>query len=148
MNVIIADAREVLQTTPKRYDVVFSEPSNPYRAGIASLYTQEFYQQVAERLTDGGVFVQWLQAYEVDAQTVRTVYATLDSVFPHVETWEGRTDDLLLVCSNRPIRHDSMPNGRACRNLSLQAGDDGCVESQRGWTAGIRISSPTPTLPS
>jgi hypothetical protein len=46
----IGDAREVLLTTRQRYDVIFSEPSNPYRAGIASLFTQEFYRAVAERL--------------------------------------------------------------------------------------------------
>ncbi|MEM9696904.1 MAG: fused MFS/spermidine synthase, partial [Myxococcota bacterium] len=52
VNVIIGDAREVLLTTPERYDLIFSEPSNPYRAGIASLFTQEFYRAVEARLAD------------------------------------------------------------------------------------------------
>lgn len=106
VNLILGDAREVLQTIPKSYDVIFSEPSNPYRAGIASLYTQEFYRQIADRLKQGGIFVQWLQGYEVDTQTIQTVYSTLNQVFPHVETWEGLTNDLLLVCSAQPIEHD------------------------------------------
>ena len=50
--ITIADAREVLLTTPRRYDLVFSEPSNPYRAGIASLFTQEFYEAVRDRNAD------------------------------------------------------------------------------------------------
>ena len=104
--ITIADAREVLQTTSQRYDLIFSEPSNPYRAGIASLYTQEFYQAVSGRLTDGGIFTQWLQGYELDAQTLETVYATLASVFPHVETWQGEAVDLLFLCSMTPIRYD------------------------------------------
>ncbi|MEW5847841.1 MAG: fused MFS/spermidine synthase [Myxococcota bacterium] len=99
----IGDAREVLLTTSRDYDIIFSEPSNPYRAGIASLFTQEFYQAVNARLREGGIFLQWVQAYEVDAETVRTIYATLHSVFPHVETWQTMMgSDLMLVASQRP----------------------------------------------
>ena len=106
VHVFQGDARELLAVSRARYDVVFSEPSNPYRAGIASLYTHEFYEAVAKRLTADGVFVQWLQAYEIDAGTVRSVYATLGSVFPYVETWRGMPNDLLLIASRRPLDHD------------------------------------------
>ncbi|MBI4514202.1 MAG: fused MFS/spermidine synthase [Deltaproteobacteria bacterium] len=102
----IADAREVLLTTPERYDLIFSEPSNPYRAGIASLFTREFYESAALRLAEGGIFLQWLQAYEVDSQTVRTVFATLASVFPSVEVWRTADVDLLLLGTMKPIRYD------------------------------------------
>ncbi len=105
VEVVIADAREHLLTVKSSYDVVFSEPSNPYRAGVSSLFTQEFYEAVRERLTEKGLFVQWLQAYEVDAQVIRTAYATLSSVFEHVETWQVHRSDLLLIASNRAIDH-------------------------------------------
>lgn len=104
---VVGDGREFLLTTRGRYDVIFSEPSNPFRAGISSLFTREFYQAVEPRLSVGGVFVQWLQAYDVDGETVRTIYATLASVFPNVETWCGRESDLLLVASRAPIAHDA-----------------------------------------
>src|SRR6185295_13244297 len=81
VHVIVGDAREVLLTTRERYDLVFSEPSNPYRAGIASLFTREYYREVQARLAKGGLFLQWVQAYDVDSRTVRTIYATLASVF-------------------------------------------------------------------
>ena len=106
----IGDAREVLLATRDRYDVIFSEPSNPYRAGVASLFTREFYRAGASRLAPGGLFLQWLQAYEVDAQTVRTVYATLASVFPEVETWPTRRGDLILMASPS----SSSPTRRRC----------------------------------
>jgi hypothetical protein len=93
----------VLLTTPERYDVIFSEPSNPYRAGVASLYTREFYQAAARRLRDGGMFLQWLQAYEVDASTVRSVIATLTDVFPSVEIWLTLSRDMLLLGSAVPL---------------------------------------------
>jgi spermidine synthase len=107
LRLVFGDAREVLLTAKQPYDLVVSEPSNPYRAGIASLFTREYYQAVARRLRPGGMFLQWVQAYEVDAQTVRTVYATLASVFPHVETWQLRLNDLLMVASMEPIVHDA-----------------------------------------
>jgi spermidine synthase len=99
VNVILGDAREILITTPDRYDLIVSEPSNPYRVGIASLFTTEFYRSVEERLNDGGIFLQWLQAYQVTGDTVQTVYATLKSVFPAVNTFQTSRGDLLLVCT-------------------------------------------------
>ena len=99
------DAREFLLTSPNRYDLIVSEPSNPYRAGIASLYTQEFYRAVAKRLSEDGLFTQWVQAYEIDAETFQIIYATLASVFASVETWQTNDLDLLLICSNEPARY-------------------------------------------
>jgi spermidine synthase len=96
----IADAREVLQVTPRRYDAIFSEPSNPYRAGISSLFTREFYRSASARLNHDGVFLQWVQGYEISPQTIRMIYATLSSVFPLVETWVLDGSDLLLVASH------------------------------------------------
>src|SRR5204862_3163745 len=80
-------------------DVIASEPSNPFRAGIASLFTAEYYQAARQRLTDTGVFAQWIQGYEIDARTLRSIYATLKSVFPTVETWQTNRGDLVLLAS-------------------------------------------------
>ncbi len=94
-------------TSEEKYDVILSEPSNPYRAGVASLYTQEFYRAVRDRLAPGGIFVQWVQAYEVDALTVNTVLATARSEFKHVEIWQTIPSDLQLVCSQQPIAYSA-----------------------------------------
>lgn len=107
VHVSIADARETLQTTPATYDLIVSEPSNPYRAGVASLYTQEYYRAASRRLTPNGLFVQFVQAYEVDSVTIRTIYATFASVFPVVETWQTNESDLLFVGSREPVRYDA-----------------------------------------
>jgi spermidine synthase len=105
VNITIGDARELLLVSRDRYDVVVSAPSNPFRAGIASLYTEEYYRAALDRLTDDGVFVQWMQAYELDAPTLRTIYATMRSVFPYVESWQTHPVDLVLVASKRPLQH-------------------------------------------
>jgi spermidine synthase len=107
VHVLTGDAREVLMAGRERYDLVFSEPSNPYRAGVASLFTREFYEAVAARLNGDGLFLQWVQAYEVDEWTISTVMATLASVFPEMEVWQVSHIDLLLVASRTPLHHDA-----------------------------------------
>ncbi|NNB94691.1 fused MFS/spermidine synthase [Corallococcus exiguus] len=102
VHTVFGDAREVLLTTRQRYDIIFSEPSNPYRAGISSLFTREFYQAAKQRLSEGGLFLQWLQAYEVDSLTVQSAYATLVSEFAEVDTWQTQSGDLLLIASTKP----------------------------------------------
>jgi spermidine synthase len=103
----IGDAREWLLTSREQYDVIFSEPSNPYRAGISSLFTEGYYHAVRSRLAPGGIFLQWLQAYEVDSGTVRTVYATIGAAFPEVETWYTKQDDLILASTVEPVVYDA-----------------------------------------
>jgi spermidine synthase len=101
VKLIIGDARESLMTSRAQYDVIFSEPSNPYRAGIASLYTQEFYRAVSRNLQPDGYFSQWVQAYEVDRETLSVITATLATVFPEVAIWQSNTRDFIFVCSKK-----------------------------------------------
>jgi spermidine synthase len=105
VHITIGDAREVLLTARDHYDLIASEPSNPFRAGVASLFTREYYQAASQRLTEGGLFLQWVQLYEIDAPTLKTVYATLASVFPYVEAWEAGGSDLVLVGAKRSLVH-------------------------------------------
>jgi spermidine synthase len=107
VHITVGDAREILVTSRRRYDIIFSEPSNPYRAGIASLYTREWYRSAADRLNDGGIFAQWMQTYAADADTIRTVYGTLHTVFPYVETWWTTKGDLLLMATKQPLVCDA-----------------------------------------
>lgn len=102
----LGDAREFVQTRDARWDVVMSEPSNPYRAGVASLFSVEFYRALDGRMSDDAVFVQWLQAYEVDARAVAIVLASMHEVFGHVEVWIVSGGDLALVARKRPAPLD------------------------------------------
>lgn len=105
-HLMLGDAREMLLTGREKYDLIFSEPSNPYRAGIASLFTTEFYQAARARLKQHGLFLQWVQAYEVDGEAIRMVVSTMGDVFPHVEMWITQLGDLLLVASAEPRTWD------------------------------------------
>jgi spermidine synthase len=104
--VIIGDARETLLGHGDAYDIIASEPSNPYRAGIASLYTREYYQAVNRRLARGGMFLQWVQAYAIDSQTLFTIMSTIAQVFPSVEIWRMAPSDLLMVATRTELVHD------------------------------------------
>ena len=107
LHVTIGDGREILLTNRQKYDLVVSEPSNPYRAGVASLFTREFYQSIEKRLAPGGMFLQWMQTYDVDDRTIQIFYRTLGSVFPNVESWQTEEGDLLLVATREPVRCDA-----------------------------------------
>ena len=106
LRVIIGDGRELLLTVRDKYDVLVSEPSNPYRAGVAGLFTREFYESVRNRLNPDGIFLQWVQTYSVDDRTIEIFYRTLASVFSNIESWQTEEGDLLLAASQEPLRYD------------------------------------------
>lgn len=102
------DARTVLKLSDKKYDVIISEPSNPWVAGIGSVFTREFYQLCNSRLKDGGVMAQWFHIYEMNDGIVELVIRTFGSIFPYIEIWEPTDGDLILLGSMKPW--DSSPD--------------------------------------
>jgi len=100
-HLMIQDARAHLQLTARSYDVIISEPSNPWMAGQAALFTRDFFALAKERLTDEGVFVQWMHAYQMDWETFALVGRTFTEAFPNslllVTSPSGEGNDYLLV---------------------------------------------------
>ena len=111
-HLIIDDARTYLRVTPNRYDVIVSEPSHPWVPGVANLFTQEFFELGRSRLSEQGIFVQWVQIYQLSTESLRSVLATYQKVFPHVLVFRvgglSRGKDLLLVGSNQPLKLDQL----------------------------------------
>jgi spermidine synthase len=109
---IIDDARTFLRVTPNRYDMIVSEPSHPWVPGVANLFTQEFFELGRARLSDDGIWVQWVQIYQLSTESLRSVLATYQKVFPHVLVFRvgglSNGKDLLLVGSNRPLNLDRL----------------------------------------
>jgi spermidine synthase len=97
VHVTLDDARNFLFTTRERYDLIVSEPSNPWIAGIATLFTREFYRAAQARLAPGGALVQWLQAYSLYPDDLRMVLATFLSEFHGATLWHGDAPDLILM---------------------------------------------------
>ncbi len=96
------DARTVLKLNPQNYDVIIAQPSNPWTAGIGSVFSREFYQLAASRLKPGGLMVQWFHLYEMHDGIVELVLRTFTSVFPNVEIWDSCDGDIILIGSLQP----------------------------------------------
>jgi spermidine synthase len=101
VRVIPTDGRNYILATPKYYDVISSEPSNPWIAGIANLYTREFYEVIKSKLTENGVFAQWFHNYSMSPDDFRMIFRTFGEVFPHVTVWGMKESDFLLVGSKK-----------------------------------------------
>lgn len=113
LRLIIDDARSYLRVTSNRYDMIVSEPSHPWVPGVANLFTKEFFTLGRDRLHEDGLFVQWVQIYQLSTDSLRSVLATFQNVFPHVLVFrvEGvnKGKDLLLVGSKKPSTLDRLP---------------------------------------
>ncbi|MDX6497539.1 MAG: spermidine synthase [Blastocatellia bacterium] len=107
LHMIIDDARTYLRVYPTTYDLIISEPSHPWVPGVANLFTREFFMLGRRRLKDDGVFVQWLQIYQLSTESLRSVLATFQGTFPYVAVFRvqgaGNGKDLILVGSGAPI---------------------------------------------
>ena len=101
VKLVVADGRNFLLTTPGRYDVIASAPSNPWIGGLASLFSREFFGIARERLRPGGLMVQWIQGYGLAPEDLAMVLATFRSVFPATSVWQVAQGDYLLV--GRPV---------------------------------------------
>jgi spermidine synthase len=110
LNIISDDARSFLLTFREHYDLIISEPSNPWIAGIATLFTDEFYAAVRQRLAPGGMFVQWVQSYSLAPTDLKMIVATLAPHFPEVTLWHAEGPDLLLLgrTETTPVRFDHL----------------------------------------
>lgn len=113
LRLLIDDARTYLRVTPTRYDMIVSEPSHPWVPGVANLFTKEFFEVTRDRLSDQGVFVQWVQIYQLSTESLRSVLATFHHVFPHVMMFRvggmAKGKDLILVGSNHTLSLDRIP---------------------------------------
>ena len=99
VRLIIGDGRSHLRLSTRQYDVIVSEPSNPWMAGVAALFTREFFEAARARLRDQGIFCQWSHTYEIAEHDLRSIARTFTSVFPDGTMWLVGEGDLLLIGS-------------------------------------------------
>ncbi len=96
------DARTVLKLRPQLYDVIITEPSNPWFVGIGSVFSREFYELTASRLKPGGIMAQWFHIYETQDDILELVLRTFNSVFPYIEIWDTGSGDIIMLGSLQP----------------------------------------------
>jgi spermidine synthase len=137
VHVIEDDARSALMLADSAYDLIVSEPSNPWIAGVSSLFTRDYFGVVARRLAPSGIFCQWLQMYRVTPGLVAVVVANLRAVFPHVEIWFANSSDLVVLAAQEPIRWNGARIAAALR-VGTPTGT-----SLRMW---LQVADPTQLL--
>ena len=101
---ILEDARTALQYRPQSYDVIISEPSNPWMAGVNNLFTTDFYRLARRRLNPGGILCQWIQFYELSERSLQTILDSLAASFVHTHLFLSSIgSDVILLASDRPL---------------------------------------------
>jgi spermidine synthase len=113
------DAKTYFSAQQRRYDVIVSEPSNPWVSGVSGLFSLEFYRDVRRYLRDDGLFLQWVHVYEMTPALVATIVTTLGQNFEDFELWLPNHGDLIVVAV--PKGRVPRPDGGAFANPALRA---------------------------
>ncbi|HTL11742.1 MAG TPA: fused MFS/spermidine synthase, partial [Bdellovibrionota bacterium] len=92
IHILNRDGREYLRNTRDTYDLIISEPSNPWVEGVASLFTTEYYREVSDRLTPDGAALLWFHTYGLDCDAVASVLHSAVEVFPTLDVFSAGGD--------------------------------------------------------
>jgi spermidine synthase len=122
-HLVISDGRNYLEYVDTTYDVIVSEPSNPWIAGVSAMFTVEHFRRARRRLATGGVFGQWVQLYEMSPTNVAVIFNSFAQAFPHVQVFSSmpKGTDLILIGSDAPIPMPADAFARAWANPVTRA---------------------------
>lgn len=124
-HIIIDDAKSYFSGQKTKYDIIVSEPSNPWISGIGSLFATEFYEFIPRHLNDNGLFVQWIQLYEINDRLVSSILKGLTTNFADYKAYVIHSD-LIIVASPKaklPKESDVIFQGVLKQELSYQGID-------------------------
>jgi spermidine synthase len=116
--IVIDDAKSYFARSDLRYDLIVSEPSNPWVSGVASLFTREFYARAKRQLNAGGLFVQWIHVYEFNDRLLATIMRALSEEFNHYEVYASNDGDLIVVASQESLASGPQADFRDWTGLS------------------------------
>jgi hypothetical protein len=106
------DAKTFFSARKQRYDVIISEPSNPWVSGVATLFSDQFYGQMVRHLNDDGLLVQWIQIYETDMNVVASILKAIGKHFEDYVVYCTDNANMLIVATPRgtvpALRNDLM----------------------------------------
>ncbi len=94
------DAKTFFSVHNKRYDIIVSEPSNPWVSGVAGLFSEEFYHLIRQYMAKNGIFVQWLQLYEINMDLVASVLKAISATFSDFVVYATNDGDIIIVSKN------------------------------------------------
>lgn len=106
LNVIQDDGVSALRLSKTTYDLIISQPSNPWSAGVGNLFTKEFFRDCKDKLKPGGYVAQWFNLYEIDDENLQIILKTAKSQFDYISIWQIGTSDILILCSENKFNFD------------------------------------------
>ena len=116
------DARNTLLVEQAHYDLIAAQPSHPWLAGAANVFTLQFWEIVKSRLNEKGVFAQWVNLFKMDATTLRSLFQAFYQVFPHGLSFANlNTGDLVLIGSMQPVMFDEARMTRILKQPKIRA---------------------------
>ena len=115
----INDARNYLLMSDRNFDVIISQPPNPWISGVSNLFTREFFRIGADRLADGGMFCQWVQVYCMSLENLRVLLATFQETFAHTLVFANTEGDLILLGARQPLAFDVSQLAAALRRPAV-----------------------------
>ncbi|MGB7291416.1 MAG: spermine synthase [Thermodesulfobacteriota bacterium] len=98
---VFDDARRFFYTGQKKYDMIISQPSNPWVSGVSSLFTEEFYRAINRFLKPDGLLVQWLQLYEFNSTLFFVILKAIDNVFPYVKIYDVQDGGNIVIVASK-----------------------------------------------
>ncbi len=105
VDLVVNDGRNLLLTDPKQYDVIVSEPSNPWQTGNSNLFTDDFYRLAESRLKENGIFCQWIGLYDITTVNLKIASRTFLNTFSKVLIFQAGSD-IILVGANHALAFD------------------------------------------
>ncbi len=103
LEIRIGDGRQELLRRSERYDVITLEPPPPSAAGVANLYSRDFYELARSRLQPDGLMAQWWPLPAQNDEDSRSLVRSFLDVFPHASAWTTELHEVLLVGSLSPL---------------------------------------------
>lgn len=119
VNIHIGDAFRIIGRSSKKWDIVISEPSNPWVTGVDSLFTKEFYRLVNKHLTENGMLMQWAHTIIASPDMIKMILNTIQQEFKYSHVFLGGSD-LLILASNNPITCSNLTQADAVLKNNVQ----------------------------
>ncbi len=98
-HIITEDARRYFARTKKQYDLIISEPSNPWVSGVSDLFTEEFYQIASKRLSSNGIFTQWVGLYDLSPELLASIMKALRKSFSYYAVYLSDSHNIIICAS-------------------------------------------------
>jgi hypothetical protein len=102
-HVVYEDAKTFFATAREPYDLIVSEPSNPWVSGVSTLFSDEFYDRITHYLAPDGYFAQWVQVYETNIDVLASIIKALAPHFGAYTLYNVDDLDVLIVATRGTV---------------------------------------------